>query len=82
MTWRKSTYSAPNGDCVEVGRGIGIRDSKAWRKSTYSPNANDCVEIGPGVGIRDSKSSGHLPVKAPAWSAFLSAIKSDSFQCR
>jgi hypothetical protein len=27
--WRKSTYS-PNGtDCVEIGHGIGIRDSKA-----------------------------------------------------
>lgn len=26
--WRKSTYS-PNGtDCVEVGRGVGVRDSK------------------------------------------------------
>ena len=27
-TWRKSSYSPVN-DCVEVGRGIGIRDSKA-----------------------------------------------------
>jgi len=53
-----------------------------WHKSSYSAANGDCVEIGPGVGIRDSKSSGHLPVKAPAWSAFLSAIKSDSFQCR
>jgi hypothetical protein len=53
-----------------------------WRKSSYSPNANDCVEIGPGVGIRDSKSTGHLPVTASAWSAFLSAVKADSFQCR
>jgi hypothetical protein len=27
--WRKSSYSANSSDCVEVGRGIGIRDSKA-----------------------------------------------------
>ncbi|MET8757942.1 DUF397 domain-containing protein [Lentzea sp. NPDC004782] len=27
--WRKSSYSPTDQDCVEVGRGIGIRDSKA-----------------------------------------------------
>jgi len=27
--WRKSSYSANASDCVEVGHGIGIRDSKA-----------------------------------------------------
>lgn len=27
--WRKSSYSANDGNCVEVGRGVGIRDSKA-----------------------------------------------------
>ena len=27
--WRKSSYSPDASDCVEVGRGIGIRDSKA-----------------------------------------------------
>lgn len=26
--WRKSSYS-PVDDCVEVGRGVGVRDSKA-----------------------------------------------------
>ncbi|GGU14274.1 DUF397 domain-containing protein [Lentzea flava] len=26
--WRKSSYSAES-NCVEVGRGVGIRDSKA-----------------------------------------------------
>ena len=28
-TWRKSSRSFNSNDCVEVGRGIGIRDSKA-----------------------------------------------------
>lgn len=28
-TWRKSSYSANSDNCVEVGRGVGIRDSKA-----------------------------------------------------
>lgn len=28
-TWRKSSYSPEASDCVEVGIGIGIRDSKA-----------------------------------------------------
>ena len=27
--WHKSSYSAEGNDCVEVGHGIGIRDSKA-----------------------------------------------------
>ncbi|RDI31965.1 DUF397 domain-containing protein [Lentzea flaviverrucosa] len=27
--WRKSSYSATDTNCVEVGRGVGIRDSKA-----------------------------------------------------
>lgn len=53
-----------------------------WRKSSYSANANDCVEVGLRIGIRDSKSTGHLPVADPAWSAFLTAVKADSFQRR
>jgi hypothetical protein len=27
--WRKSSYSGSGGDCVEIGTGVGIRDSKA-----------------------------------------------------
>ncbi|MFJ5987345.1 DUF397 domain-containing protein [Lentzea sp. NPDC092896] len=27
--WRKSTYSGSSNNCVEVGKGVGIRDSKA-----------------------------------------------------
>lgn len=29
LTWRKSSYSTDQNDCVEVGHGVGIRDSKA-----------------------------------------------------
>ncbi|MDX8049380.1 DUF397 domain-containing protein [Lentzea sp. BCCO 10_0798] len=34
-TWRKSSYSEDASDCVEIGHGIGIRDSKA--PSTHLP---------------------------------------------
>ncbi|MFC3896851.1 DUF397 domain-containing protein [Lentzea rhizosphaerae] len=27
--WRKSSYSSTADNCVEVGRGVGLRDSKA-----------------------------------------------------
>lgn len=27
--WRKSSYSANGTDCVEIGHGVGVRDSKA-----------------------------------------------------
>jgi hypothetical protein len=53
-----------------------------WLKSSYSAPNGDCVEVGRRIGIRDSKSTGHLPVTASAWSAFLAAVKADSFQCR
>ncbi|MFD4672118.1 DUF397 domain-containing protein [Lentzea sp. NPDC058450] len=35
--WRKSSYSANAVDCVEVGRGVGLRDSKA--PATHLPVA-------------------------------------------
>lgn len=27
--WRKSSYSGDSNNCVEIGTGVGIRDSKA-----------------------------------------------------
>ena len=37
--WHKSSYSAEGNDCVEVGHGIGIRDSKA--PTTHLPVSAD-----------------------------------------
>lgn len=36
IVWRKSSYSAANGGCVEVG----------WRKSSFSGGNGECVEVG------------------------------------
>ena len=44
-TWRKSTYSSNNGNCVEVARNlpgtVAVRDSKDSRKSAlaFTPDA-------------------------------------------
>jgi Domain of unknown function (DUF397) len=37
--WRKSSYSGSSGDCVEIGHGVGIRDSKA--PTTHLPVSAD-----------------------------------------
>ncbi|MFF8014417.1 DUF397 domain-containing protein [Streptomyces sp. NPDC007929] len=75
--WRKSTYSnGSGGDCVEVAEG-------AWRKSTYSNgDGGDCVEVCDAhtavVPVRDSKVP-HGPVltiTAPAWTSFVTSLRS------
>ncbi|MGH3791575.1 MAG: DUF397 domain-containing protein, partial [Pseudonocardiaceae bacterium] len=48
IVWRTSSYSSPNGGCVEVG----------WRTSSYSGPHGGCVEVArasQGVLVRDSK---------------------------
>jgi hypothetical protein len=55
--WRTSSYSANEGDCVEL----------AWRKSSHSADQSDCVELAHTAtsgAIRDSKNpdGGHLEV--------------------
>lgn len=37
--WRKSSYSGSSADCVEIGQGVGIRDSKA--PATHLPVSAD-----------------------------------------
>lgn len=71
IDWRKSSYSASNGDCVEVG----------WRKSSYSASNGGCVEVGwpepAGVAVRDSKQQSAGPTLAfdtSAWRRFLTQV--------
>ncbi|MDQ2791172.1 MAG: DUF397 domain-containing protein [Pseudonocardiales bacterium] len=69
IVWQKSSYSAVNGDCVEVG----------WRTSSYSAANGDCVQVAPapeGVLVRDSKNpeGPALAVPVTAWRALLHTL--------
>ena len=71
--WRKSSHSAANGNCPEVGV-VG------WRKPRRSAGNGACVEVqgGPVIGVRDSKLAGSSPVLAfpsQAWAAFTDRLK-------
>ena len=91
MTWRKSSRSYSEANCIEV----------AWRKSSWSAYNGDCVEVAwrmssrcqqrecvktaraPGaVLVRDSKHPGGpvLPVGAIAWREFTASLKTGTPQ--
>jgi hypothetical protein len=56
--WRKSSRSAGDGNCVEIGW-----TEAGWRKSSWSAGGGECVEVGRTdavVGFRDTKEA-HLP---------------------
>lgn len=70
-SWRKSSHSAYNGNCAEVG---------SWWKSGRSAANGNCLEAGScccGVGIRDTKLE-HSPVLvfgASQWERFTAAVR-------
>jgi hypothetical protein len=49
--WRKSSYSAAQTDCVEIGRGIGIRDSKTSGHLLVSASAWSAFLVGVKSGL-------------------------------
>jgi hypothetical protein len=70
IVWHKSSYSAANGDCVEVG----------WRKSSYSAGNGGCVEVAwprvAGVAVRDSKYAAGPTLAFPVtdWRSFVAKL--------
>jgi hypothetical protein len=73
LKWFKSSYSDNEGGaCVEV--------ALDWFKSSYSDDeGGDCVEVALSstIHVRDSKvpASPELHLTAPAWTAFISAVR-------
>lgn len=68
-SWRKSSFSGVNSDCVEV----------SWRKSSFSDQNSNCVEVAhvaDRVGLRDSKNTTGpvLVVPAAHWKTLLTTL--------
>jgi hypothetical protein len=81
VTWRKSSYSNPDGGaCIEVSD--DFLTGAAWRKSSYSnPDGGNCIEVADNlpaiVPVRDSKAPDGpaLVFEAGPWSSFVTAVK-------
>lgn len=76
--WRKSTFSNPSGNCVEIA------EENDWSKSTFSGNNGSCVEFTRNGGnflVRDSKDpNGPVLTFTPAeWDAFVKGAKDGQF---
>lgn len=85
ITWRKSSYSNPDGgECIEVSDDF-VRTA-SWRKSSYSNQDGGaclevCDDIPAVVPVRDSKNPAGpaLIFEADAWSSFVSAVQRADF---
>lgn len=76
-SWHKSTYSASQGDCVEVAH-----VPTDFRKSSYSGANGNCVEVADAPGfsaIRDTQNRdlSTLAFDSTEWRTFLHTAKSD-----
>lgn len=87
MNWHTSSYSAYNGNCVQVAWqkasasvGNGACVEVGWEKSSHS-GYNNCVEVGAGacgmVHVRDSKDpdGGMLSFRPADWMEFVATLK-------
>ncbi|MFM9612685.1 DUF397 domain-containing protein [Streptomyces sp. V2] len=81
VTWRKSSYSNPDGGaCIEVSD--DLLSTADWRKSSYSnSDGGACLEFAANlpslVPVRDSKdpSLGALLFTAASWNTFVDSVK-------
>ena len=90
--WRKSSHSAYNGNCAEVGSWRKSSRSMSneqcleagnWRTSTRSVNNGACTEVSScdhEVAVRDSTDRGGpvLTFSAAAWERFAGRVKADA----
>lgn len=87
-TWRKSSYSGVQSECVEVAldwRKASYSGAQSecvevgWRKASYSATEGNCVEsrLDRAIGIRDTKAreQGQLTVTPAVWTAVLTALR-------
>lgn len=87
-SWRTSSYSTHEGQCVEVGTWRTSSYSShegqcvevgAWQTSSHSSGEGQCVEVGrsvDAVGVRDTKNraAGHFAVRPGTWRTFARAV--------